>query len=104
MKNGTFLTKVHSKAPPGIFCPRQNAQLDMARARRRLERLCRSCCKFQTGKTHTEIMQIDTWHIQSEIRKKSGTFNWKARKCDGPLKWEFSPESGNVDTYVCSQT
>ena len=45
--------------------------------------------------------RIDRAHFfQLEIRKKAGHFKWKAGKRDGAKKKrEFTPESGNVDTY-----
>ena len=40
---------------------------------------------------------------QLEIRQKAGHFKWKAGKRDGAKKREFTPKSGNVDTYAkCS--
>ena len=42
-------------------------------------------------------MQIDTWHVQCEIRKKSVKFELESGIA--LKKRDFPPESGNVDTY-----
>ena len=43
--------------------------------------------------------------FQLETRKKAGHFKLKSGKRDGAKKREFTPESGNVDTYeFCSKS